>query len=92
MHLNTNTTGNPNFFTYAGPTGTIDVTWVTNDVFAFHSSGTTRTTQPGLSMQQTGQSDDASATASGTIVYYPVFPGNSGAISSSHDVTIVINH
>jgi len=92
MHLNTNTTGNPNFFTYAGSSGTIDVTWSGNDLFSYHANGTTRRTQPGLSEQETGQSDYVSATAAGTVVSYRIFAGNSGTLSSSHNATIVINH
>jgi hypothetical protein len=92
MQLSTNTTGNPNFFTYAGSTGPIATTWTANGLFASHSNGTSQLIQPGLREQTTGQSDDLSATASGTVVAYPIFAANFGNISTSHNVSIVINH
>jgi hypothetical protein len=91
MHLSTNTSGNPNFFTFAGSTGSIEVTWTANGLFEYHSNGTTQTIQPGFRQQTTGQSDDVAATASGSIVAYPIFPANSGSISANHNVTITIN-
>jgi len=92
MQLSTNTTGNPNFFTYAGSTGTIEATWTANGLSEFHSNGTTERIQPGLREHTSGQSDDLSATASGTVVAYPIFPANSGSISTSHNVSMVISH
>ena len=92
MRLSTNTTGNPNFFTYAGSTGPLEITWTANGLFESHSNGTTERIQPGLREHTSGQSDDISATASGTVVAYPIFTANSGNISTSHNVSIVINH
>ena len=91
MRLSTNTTGNPNFYTYAGSTGLVEVTWTADGLFEYHSNGTTQTIQPGFRQQTTGQSDDVSATAVGSIVSYGIFPANSGRISSNHNVTITIN-
>jgi hypothetical protein len=93
MRLSTNTTGNPNFFTYAGSTGPIETTWTANGLFEWHSNGTTQRIQPGLREQMNGQSDDVSATASGAVVAYPIVAAaNSGNISTNHNVSVVINH
>lgn len=90
MHLSTNTTDNPNFITYAGPSGSIEVTWVANGLFEYHSNGTTQLIQPGFSQRQVGQSDDVSANASGRVTD-SFFSAATGSMSSNHNVTITIN-
>lgn len=90
-HLSTNTSGNPGFFTYAGPSGPIEITWTPNGLFEYHSNGTTQMIQPGFTQRQTGQSDDASATATGAVISYAILAGNSATMSSNHQVSITIN-
>jgi hypothetical protein len=88
--VNTNTAGNPNFFTFAGSPGTITIVWVPNGLFSTRFNGIRKTTQPGFSEQQTGQSDDQSATAVGNVVGFAIGSGNFGSISSTHEVRISI--
>jgi hypothetical protein len=88
--VSTNTAGNPNFFTFAGSPGTITIEWVPNGLFSTRFNGTRRTTQPGFTEQQAGQSDDQSASAGGSVVGFAIGSGSFGQISSSHDVRITI--
>ena len=88
--VNTNTAGNPNFFTFAGSPGVVTIEWTPNGLFSSRFSGTSQITQPGFSQHQAGQSDDQSASATGNIVGFAIGAGNFGSISSNHDVRITI--
>lgn len=90
MRLSTNTTGNPDFFTYAGSTGPVSTTWTANGLYETHNNGSIREIQPGLTSLRNGQIDAFSAEATGTIVSYNIFPGNSAQISKTRNVTVVI--
>jgi hypothetical protein len=91
LQLRTNTTGNPNFFTYAGSSGSIAVDWVDNGLFEQRFNGTSERRQPGFREHIVGQSIDRSANASGSIVGLEIFPANQANISTSHNVTVDIN-
>jgi hypothetical protein len=88
--VSTNTAGNPNFFTFAGSPGAMSIEWTANGLFSQRFNGTTRTTQPGFSEQQAGQSDNQSASATGNVVGFAIGVGGFGQISSNHDVRISI--
>ena len=92
MRVVTNTTGNPNFFTFGGGTGAIEVTWSSNGSFESSSNGTTETRTPTFRQHTTGQSTFVSATASGFVLSRTIVPGNFGRISTSRNVTIDIFH
>src|SRR5262249_39418262 len=79
LHLATNTTGNPNFFS-DGPTGLIVVDWKANGLFTQSSSGTTRLTAFGFREQLQGSSDFASANATGSVVGIAITPFNFASI------------
>lgn len=91
MQLNTNTSGNPNFFTFAGPSGTIAVSWEANGISESRFNGVSEFSQPGFRTKQTGQSTNASANASGSVISVRIPAGNFAGISTSHSVTIDIN-
>jgi len=92
LHLSTNTSGNPNFFTFGGPAGLITVDWSANGGFSQRFSGTSDLTFPGFRQHTTGVSTSASANTSGNVVgvLIPTFsPGN---IGTNQSVTIDIQH
>jgi len=91
LQVHTNTSANPDFSTFAGPAGAVDVVWQMNGLFTVRSSGTTERSQPGFREHDVGQSTDVSANASGTVVGLPVFPVNQADISSNRSLTININ-
>ncbi|HKE91095.1 MAG TPA: hypothetical protein VKB45_12215 [Gemmatimonadales bacterium] len=91
LHLATNTTGNPNFFS-DGPTGLIVVDWKANGLFTQSSSGTTRLTAFGFREQLQGSSDFASANATGSVVGITITPFNFASITTNHTVIIDIVH
>ena len=91
LHLSTNTTGNPNFFSI-GPTGVIQVDWKANGLFTQSSSGTTQIQFPGLKEKQQGSTSFASASVTGSVVGTAISPFNGGQIGTNHSVTIDIFH
>jgi len=88
--LRTNTTGNPNFVTFAGPTGPVSVNWRANGLFTQSASGTNQVSFPGFTQKSQGGSTSASANAAGTIVGVAISPNGSGGIGTNHQVTIDI--
>ena len=92
LRLRTNTTGSPNFFTSAGPTGTVSVDWRANGLFTQSSSGTNQVSFPGFTQKFQGNSTSASANALGSIVGLAIPPNGSANIGTNHQVTIDISH
>ena len=92
LQLGTNTSGNPNFFTFGGPAGLITVDWSANGGFTQRSSGTSDLTFPGFRQHMTGVSTSASANTSGTVVGVPIPTFSPGNIGSNQSVTIDIQH
>jgi len=90
MKLRTNTTGNPNFVTFAGPTGVVSVDWRANGLFAQSSSGTTGSSFPGFTHRSQGIFTSASATATGSIIGVPISPNGSADLGTNHQTTIDI--
>lgn len=88
--LTTNTANNPGFFTFAGSPGVITIEWTPNGQFSQSFNGVRRITQPGMSEQQVGKSEDESASATGNVVGFLIGSAGFGQISSSHDVRITI--
>ena len=88
--LTTNTANNPGFFTFAGSPGVITIEWTPNGQFSQSFNGVRRITQPGMSEQQVGKSEDESASAAGNVVGFLIGSSDFGQISSSHDVRITI--
>jgi hypothetical protein len=92
MHLNTNTANNSSFITYQGQPGTIAVDWTSNGLFETRVSGTNETTAAGFFREkQTGQSDDQSANASGSVVGFSVSQVTYANISTNHNMTVFIS-
>lgn len=91
LHLSTNTTGNPNFFSI-GPTGLIAVDWKADGVYTQTTSGTNQLSFPGLKELSQGSSTFASASATGSVVGVAISPFNGAQIGSNHNVTIDISH
>ena len=91
LHLSTNTTGNPNFFSI-GPTGLIAVDWKADGVYTQSTSGTNQLSFPGLKELSQGSSTYASASAAGSVVGVMISPFNGAQIGSNHNVTIDISH
>src|SRR5438034_8704012 len=92
LQLSTNTVGNPNFSTFAGPPGLVSVRWNTNGFFAQRFSGTSQFSAPGFLQQNTGVSTSASANASGSVVGVAISPNNSASIGTSTNLSINIFH
>jgi Tol biopolymer transport system component len=92
LRLSTNTTGNQNFVTSAGPTGVVSVDWRANGMFTQSSSGTSQLSFPGFTQRFQGSSTSASANATGGIVGAPISPNGSAAIGTNHQVLIDITH
>ena len=92
LRLSTNTTGNPNFVTFAGPSGVVSVDWRANGLFTQSSSGTNQISFPGFTQQFQGGSTAASANAAGSIVGLAISPNGSATIGTNHQVTIDISH
>lgn len=91
LHLSTNTTGNPNFFSI-GPTGLVAVDWKSNGLFTQSSSGTNQLVFQGLKELFQGSTNFASASASGSVVGIAISPFNGAQIGTNHAVTIDIFH
>ncbi len=92
FHLSTNTNGNANFVTFAGPAGLVSVDWTANGFFQQRFSGTSQISFPGFAQKSTGVSTAASANATGSVVGVSISPNNSGNIGSNTSVTIDIFH
>jgi hypothetical protein len=92
LHLGTNTSGNPNFFTFGGSPGVIMVDWAANGLFTLQTSGTWEVTFPGFRRHQSGVSTSASAFATGNVVGIAIPPANFGNIGTNENVTIDISH
>ncbi len=90
LRLSTNTSGNPNFFTFAGPTGLISVDWKANGFFQQRQSGTFEQAFPGVTFLSNGVSSSASANATGSVVGVAISLENFSNIGSNHNVTINI--
>jgi hypothetical protein len=90
LSLRTNTTGNPNFVTFAGPTGPVSVDWRANGLFTQSASGTNQVSFPGFTQKSQGGSTSASANAAGSIVGVAISPNGSAGIGTNHQVTIDI--
>ncbi|HET9386697.1 MAG TPA: hypothetical protein VFO67_16310 [Gemmatimonadales bacterium] len=88
--VSTNTTNNPNFFTFVGSPGVIEIEWTPNGLFSQQFNGTSRMVQPGFTQQQVGQSDNQSASAAGSVVGFAIGDGSFGQISSSRDMRIML--
>ncbi len=92
LHLSTNTSGNPNFFTFGGPAGLVTVDWSANGAFTQRSTGTSDVTFPGFRQHVTGVSTSASANTSGNVVGIPIPPRSPGNVGANQSVTIDIVH
>lgn len=92
LHLATNTSGNPNFFTFGGPPGLVTVDWRANGAFQQRNSGTSDFIVPGFRQHTTGLSTSASASATGSVVGRVIPPGSSGDIGTNQNVIIDIFH
>ncbi len=92
LHLGTNTSGNPNFFTFGGPSGLITIDWSANGAFQQRFSGTSDFIFPGFRQHTTGVSTSASANAAGSVVDVSVPPFSSGNIGTNQNVIIDISH
>ena len=93
LHLATNTSGNPNFFTFGGPPGLITVDWRANGAFQQRSSGTSDLSfAGGFHQHVTGVSTSASANGGGSVVGSVVPPASPGNIGTNHNVVIDISH
>ncbi len=91
LRLATNTSGNPNFFTFGGSAGLVAVDWRANGAFQQRSSGTTDLIFPGFRQHFTGVSTSSSANAAGSVVGLPVPAGSLGSIGTNQNVTIDIS-
>ena len=89
LRLDTNTQGNPNFFTFAGPAGHIVIQWTPTNAFTMSQSGTSSFKSAGLRSHQVGNSEATSAMAVGDIVGLPVATQDA-RVGKSHTVNIDI--
>jgi len=92
LRLATNTSGNPNFFTFGGTSGLITIDWRANGAFQQRSNGTFDVIFPGFRQHFSGVSTSSSANAAGSVVGVPVPPGSPGNIGTNQNVTIDISH
>jgi len=90
--LSTNTTGNPDFLTFVGPSGVVSVDWRANGLFTASSSGTNTFSFPGFTHRSQGNFTSASANATGSVIGVPISPGDSASIGTNHQVSIDITH
>lgn len=92
LHLATNTSGNPNFFTFGGPPGVITADWRANGAFQQRNSGTSDFIIPGFRQHSVGVSTSASANVAGSVVGTVIPPGSVGSIGTNQNVSIDIFH
>lgn len=90
LHLSTNTSGNPNFTTFDGPTGIVAVDWKATGLGSQTFSGTTRSNSAGFVMFSQGTSDQNVATVTGSVVGVPILPDFFATIQTRHAVSIEI--
>ncbi len=90
LRLSTNTTGNPDFFTFAGPTGLISVDWKANGFFQQRQSGTFEQDFPGSRFLSNGVSTFASANATGSVIGVSISGDNFASIGTNTNVSINI--
>ena len=91
LHLATNTSGNPNFFTFGGPPGLVTADWRTNGAFQQRNSGTSDFSFPGFRQHTVGVSTSASANVTGAVVGTKI-PLSFGGIGTNQNVSIDIFH
>ncbi len=92
MSLRTNTTDNPTFFTFAGPTGEVSIDWVSNGLIRQSFTGTSERSEPGFRERTTGTASNVSAVATGSVVGTVLPPAYSAQIGSGHSVQVDIFH
>jgi len=92
LDLSTNTSGNPNFFTFGGSPGLISVDWRANGAYQQRSSGTSELTFPAFHQHSSGVSTSASAYAAGSVVGVAMPPTSLGSIGTNQNVTIDVSH
>jgi len=92
LHLSTNTTGNPNFSTFEGPTGLIVADWKANGIITGTSTTILQERFSGFTFKQQGGSSFATANVSGTIIGNPIAFTTDASIGTNHNVTIDIFH
>jgi hypothetical protein len=100
LHLRTNTSGNPDFFVFAGSGGMVTADWVANGVFSHRGNGVNLITMPADTLtadatrsmiRQQGTFTSTSADASGGIVGVSIPPGSFAWQGTNHNVTITIS-
>ena len=92
LQLNTNTSGNPNFFTFAGPPGLVAARWDANGFFQQRFSGTSEFSVPGFKQQSNGVSSSASANTTGSVIGVLIPPSTLGSLGSNTNVILAIFH
>jgi hypothetical protein len=92
LHLSTNTSSNPNFFTFGGPPGLITVDWAANGAFTGRTTGTSDQTFSAFRVHTTGISTLVSANTSGSVVGITIPPLSPGQFGANLNVTIDIAH
>jgi hypothetical protein len=90
LNLNTNTSGNPNFVTFAGPTGPVSVDWRANGLFTQSSTGMNQISFRSFTERSQGSFSSASADAAGNIVGVAISPTALGDIGTNHQLTLDI--
>lgn len=90
FRLNTNTTTNPDFYTYYGPTGIIAADWKADGVYERSQSGTSSYRYGNFTERTQGNSTYQSASASGSVVGISVGANVYAEIGTSHNVLIDI--
>jgi hypothetical protein len=90
LNLNTNTSDNPNFVTFAGPTGPVSVDWRANGLFTQSSTGINQISFRSFTERSQGSFSSASADAAGNIVGVAISPTALGDIGTNHQLTLDI--
>ena len=88
LNLNTNTSDNPNFVTFAGPTGPVSVDWRANGLFTQSSTGINQISFRSFTERSQGSFSSASADAAGNIVGVAISPTALGDIGTNHQLTV----
>lgn len=90
QRLSTNTANNPDFLVFAGSGGLVSVSWQANGFFLTTSSGSNTFKSGTFTQRFQGNSSNASATATGTVIGIPIDANQSSGIGSNHTVQIDI--
>lgn len=90
LHLGTNTAADPDFFTWAGPSGVVTVDWEQNGQFEQRTHGTSWFSSGSVTVRSTGQWSSVSAAAQGTVVGRAILARANASIGSNRSVTIEI--